>query len=129
MPGAQASLRSGSVPIWVDVPGFLPLKRFVERRAADPASLRGRLVVAVDNDGQHASAFLANQARCCCPRWRGPDTPPCGMDLKSAASTFAFGGGGAPLLSYPALRPPLPPFPKRAPFWNPCGGRGHLARP
>ena len=59
----QAALRSGAVPIWVDVPGFWSVTRFVEVRSKSPIQLQNKRIVALDCDGRYASSFMANQAR------------------------------------------------------------------
>jgi hypothetical protein len=61
--GRQAALKSGAVPIWVDIPCFWSVKRYVEARSKNPVELRGKLIVALDCDGRTASSFMANQAR------------------------------------------------------------------
>ena len=53
----------GSVPVWLEVPGFWKLSRFAKVRATEPWLLAGKTVYAVDTDGRHASIFLANNAR------------------------------------------------------------------
>ena len=59
----QAALKSGAVPIWVDVPGFWSVTRFVEVRSKSPTDLQDKRIVALDCDGRYASSFMANQAR------------------------------------------------------------------
>jgi len=61
--GALATMGDGAVPIWLDIPGFWNLKRFVGVRENNPSQLHGYKVVALDVDGRRGSMFMANQAR------------------------------------------------------------------
>ena len=52
-----------TVPIWLAIPGFMPLRVFAKKRAEDRRQFYGKHIIAVDNNGEQASAFMANQAR------------------------------------------------------------------
>ncbi len=51
------------LPIWLSIPGFMPLRVFAKRRAENRRQFYGKKIVAVDTNGMQASAFMANQAR------------------------------------------------------------------
>ena len=53
-----------TIPIWLSIPGFIPLRVYVKKRAFNRSQFYGKRIIAVDNNGVHASAFMANQARC-----------------------------------------------------------------